>query len=152
MTSCLWSMMRTVKGRWVAGEHGKIVRDVSLERQKGGHYHYRGTAAGQAVEGDLVPKDPAGVAGDRAVSERVRKAPAGKPMDFTVEQYIPAIDPNRLLSVWFARTPGFDRVVQRVENAQVTVEVDANGRAKHMEMPVGGATLVIDRVFERGTP
>jgi hypothetical protein len=141
-------------------EHGSFVHvangdaDATMEVERGDDgktYRYHGEKDGKRLEGSFATT--AGIATDSWFARRfARSAPRPK-AEVSHEAYAVETNPVAPVSVSWRTDPAAPRRVTLQQGAiTLTGDLDANGMFEAAEMPLGPATLVMKRIWSRGTP
>jgi hypothetical protein len=139
---------------YAKSEGGEVSEDLTLSHVSGNEYRYEGTHLGKKASGTLKTKGPKGLRTDIDVRHAEGKlvAPDAKGGDMKIEEYHPDLDAGAPVEVLYHPLSKKDRTLtMTLGTAQVTITLDANGLSQKGEMPVGGATVTMERVFVRGS-
>ncbi len=145
---------RLLKLEHVKAANGEIEEQISVSREKNGEYSYKGKHSGKEVAGKFKAKGKDGVASGRAVAKAMKEQLlAGKQAEVKLEEYQPGINPGGTVETSYKLADKATRAVTATLNELTLSEVlDEQGYTQRMEMPLGPASLVGERVFSQGTP
>jgi hypothetical protein len=146
---------RIVDGVWTVVEAGATKLHVELERERTRAYRYAGELEGRALSGRFELRGSESLTDDLTPLNELReKVLSGR--SFTIEfvTYAPLVDPERAVRGRFYRSTSdpTSTVRRDVGGAQSIHTVDEVGLLKDGELVLGETTLLLERVFSRGTP
>jgi hypothetical protein len=146
---------RIIEDRYVRSEGGEISDDIVLKSLGAREYSYEGTHLGKKVSGHLKTSGPHGLPSSEQMDASVRGmlAEGATTKEVRVETYDPNLDPTAPVVMVIRPVSKKDRTVT-MDFGQVhaTATVDEFGRGVKAEMPIGPATMTIERVFVGGDP
>jgi hypothetical protein len=145
--------LRLENGVWVTASGGHVDLNVQLKRAKGGSYHYTGEVQGKKIEGDFKTKDGKGLPSSMSIARELSTRGKGAaPFSFETATYHPSLDPTiPMVTKYFRERGDADSSVrQQMGKTTITGILDELGVMKKGEMPIGGASLTLERTFVRG--
>lgn len=145
--------LRLDTGAWVTASSGHIDLNVQVKRVKGGSYHYGGEFQGKKIDGDFKTKDGKGLPSSLSIARELSGRGKGSaPFSFEAASYHPSVDPTTPMVTKYFRERGDaeSSVRQQMGKTTMTGILDELGVLKKGEMPIGGASLTLERTFVRG--
>jgi hypothetical protein len=140
-------------GVWATAMNGQVELQLQLDQVKGGEYKYAGQAKGEPVSGTFTTKDKAALPGYPMNAKRLAPhARTAKAFSISTFEYTPNEDVTAPTSVRFHREAGDATGSVRVSkpNQERTGTLDAQGLVQWLRVPVGQATMEMNRVFVDG--
>lgn len=139
---------------YAKASNGELSVQVAAKRKAGNEYTYSGTHSGKEVSGAFKTKDRRGVATDLMVSRGVKeKLLSGKAKELKFELYQPSLNPAGAVEVVCRKDAKSARALSlQLGPMKLDGTADEHGMLERVEMAMGKAKLVQERVFERGTP
>jgi hypothetical protein len=146
---------RIVDGTWTVVIDGETKLRVDLARERERAYRYSGELDGNTVSGRFELRRKEHLTDDlfplKALAEKVLD---GRSFAIDFVSYAPLVDPTRPVHGRFYREatdPTFT-VHRDIDGVSTIDTVDESGALKDGELQFGGTTLLLERVFFRGTP
>lgn len=134
-------------------ENGEPQLQVGLTREKKG-YAYEGEQDGKPLKGTFAaPKG--GLLTETTSAPRVKKdLLEGTQKQLTFHHYSPGVNPAGPIPVVYAKVEGGAPRAVNITFSQMTLQavLDANGFLEKGTLPLGGATMVQQRLEASGTP
>jgi hypothetical protein len=144
-----------VKGTWTVIADGTTKLHVQLEREGARSYQYSGELDGSSLSGRFELRRSENLTDDLAPLKKLgEKVLGGRSFVIEFVTYAPLVDPTRAVRGRYFRNATDAAFTVHLELAGVSTidTVDELGLVKDAELAFGPTTLLLERVFVRGTP